>query len=364
MTTTPPIRVSAPGKCILMGEHAAVYGRPALVASIDRRTTAEISLHDAGRVRLDLPQIGVAEEVAWTAIRAQTARAREAWLAYAEAPSPEGFARVRGEDPAHLVKVALGEAADFLGDAAPPGIALRAVSEIPIGAGFGSSASAAVAITDAYLALRGATLDAEALHALTLEAERRQHGMPSGVDNATVIHGGIVWATRNAQGALVAEPIEARSALLSQVRVIHTGEPAEPTGAVVAAVRRARDENPARIDALLDRMEAATRALRADLENPATPVAVLRERIREYQACLEGIGVVPEAALRIARAVEARGGAAKISGAGGLAGPGAGAMLVAAADGDAGLESWPELRDVEVLDLRLGAEGVRREAVA
>ncbi len=36
------VRVSAPGKCILFGEHAVVYGKPAVAVAIDARMTIEI----------------------------------------------------------------------------------------------------------------------------------------------------------------------------------------------------------------------------------------------------------------------------------------------------------------------------------
>ena len=36
------VRVSAPGKCILFGEHAVVYGKPAVAVAIDSRMTIEI----------------------------------------------------------------------------------------------------------------------------------------------------------------------------------------------------------------------------------------------------------------------------------------------------------------------------------
>ena len=36
------LKVSAPGKCILLGEHAVVYGHPALAVSIDMRLEVDI----------------------------------------------------------------------------------------------------------------------------------------------------------------------------------------------------------------------------------------------------------------------------------------------------------------------------------
>ncbi len=356
----PKIRVSAPGKSILMGEHAAVYQRPALVAAVDRRATAELDAGGAGRVRLELPRVGVREEVSWSGVASYTRRCRDAWDAYRRNPHPEAFARVRGDDPAHLAKIALGEAADHLGDAEPPGVALRLDSEIPLGAGFGSSAAAAVAVVEAYLAFRGTELAPEELHRLTLEVERRQHGLPSGVDNATVIHGGLVWAERSPAGAFTAAPLDARPRMLEEIRVFHSGPPAETTGAVVAAVRSRKQADPERYDPVIDRMERATRELRRALEDASPPASRVIEPMRAFEACLEELGVVPGPIREIVREVERRGGAAKISGAGALSGRGAGSLLVYHPSGDA-VAGWGFLGGLEPLDLRLGAPGVRRE---
>jgi hypothetical protein len=60
------------------------------------------------------------------------------------------------------------------------------------------------------------------------------------------------------------------------------------------------------------------------------------------------------------RRVEAAGGAAKVSGAGSLAGPGAGSLLVYHADSEAAA-AWELLRTFAHLPVHLGAGGFRRE---
>jgi mevalonate kinase len=411
-----------------MGEHAVVYGRPALVAALDLRLTVRISPGAAGAVRLDLPGLDHSEETGWEAILSYARAARERWDAYSREPGPERFRAVRGEDPAHVVKVALGEVAgdsqelphpealtpwpplpppptpltgrggirlerscfspsspgegggegageegrgdeglgrgNVLGADALPGLALRVDSQLPIGSGFGSSAATAVGVIAGYLAFRGAALDPVRIEGLALEVERRQHGLPSGVDSAAVLFGGLLWARRLPAGGLETERLAPASPLLRRLRVIDTGTPPEePTGAVVAAVRDRRDRDSAGHDRLLDRIEGATLAFRAQLERPAEDAAVTLELIRECQACLEELGVVPDAVRSLVRRVAAEGGAAKVSGAGSLAGPGAGSLLIYHPDPER-IASWPFLRSFPFHPVHLGADGLRRETDA
>lgn len=371
-TSVPTVRVSAPGKTILMGEHAAVYGRPALVAAVDRRLEVELSPAQRPGVALDLPAVGVREQVSWAALRRYADTTRSRWQDYRARPEPHLFRRLRGEDPAHLVKVALGEASAHLGtvageEGAPTILAsalrLHLDSAIPIGAGFGSSAATAVAVLAACCAAHGHELDGPTLHHLALEVERRQHGQPSGVDQGTVIHGGLVWARRAADGEGVSlQPVRARSPLLGALRIYHSGAPEQSTGEVVAAVGARRQAVPGEVEGQLERMETATAALRVLLEAPAATSAELMALIGGFEACLEALGVVPPAVRAVIRRIEAAGGAAKISGAGALSGEGAGSVLVYHPDDTAlgGLlpAHWQRL------DLRLGAPGVRRESNA
>lgn len=364
-----PVEVSAPGKLILMGEHAAVYGRPALVAAIDLRLTARLSPlpdHEVNpEVRLDLPGLGHLETTSWEDLRAYARAARERWARYAEHPAPAAFQEVRGEDPAHVVKIALGETAEALEGQLLGGACLRIESGLPIGSGFGSSAAAATAVVAAVLAFAGTEGETgpesfSRISRLALEVERRQHGLPSGVDGATVLQGGVLWARRLPSGELEIERVAARSGLLRLLRVYDTGMPAEPTGAVVAAVRARRERDPGRHERTLDRMEAATRALRAEIEredgDPDQPLHLLREQ----EACLEDLGVVPGEVRALVRQIEAEGGAAKISGAGSLSGPGAGSLLVYHPDPEQ-VVRWTFLHKFPFHPVYLGAPGFRRE---
>lgn len=366
MGASESVVVSAPGKLILMGEHAAVYGRPALVAAIDRRLTAHFSLRPSGGVLLDLPQLGHREELSWDAIRAYARAKRQHWQRYAAAPGAAAFHAVRGDDPAHLIKVALGEAAEAR-DKAPagtpyPALVLTLTSELPIGSGFGSSAAGAVAVVAGYLALCGAPLDLQEVGRLALEVERRQHGLPSGVDAATVLQGGVLWARRRAgpEAQLETEPVTVRSPLLARLRVYDTGTPPESTGAVVAGVRERWQHDPQGLQGALARIETATLAFRAVLEREGEDAAAAVALIREAEARLEELGVVPLAVGELVRKVEAEGGAAKVSGAGSLRGPAAGSLLVYHPDAER-IASWPFLRPLPLHPVALGASGFRRE---
>lgn len=331
------------------------------MTAVDLRLTVRLSSSPGSGVRLDLPGLSHSESVSWAAVRAYARAARERWTGYSREPGPESFKAVRGDDPAHVVKAALGEVLEALGDAEPPGLSLRVDSALPIGSGFGSSAAAAVAVVAATLAWRGAAVDLPTVERLALEVERRQHGLPSGVDSATILRGGLLWARRTGSG-LEIEPVELRSPLLSRFRVYDTGTPAEPTGAVVAAVQARMDRDRAGTEITFDRIEAATRAFREELARDVEASARVVELIRECEVCLEGLGVVPEAVRAVVRRVETEGGAAKISGAGSTSGPGAGSLLVYHPEPER-IAGWGFLQSFRFHPVQLGADGLRREEV-
>ena len=359
------VTASAPGKVILMGEHAAVYGRPAVVAAIGLRLRATLrELAPGDPLILALPDLSAEAETTWPEVFEYAREVRGRWRAYAESPSRESFRQLRSDDPAHLVKVALGEGLRAAGPGFPGpsrGARIEISSAIPVGSGFGSSAALAAAVLAVLEAWQGREISTSRLQGAALEIEPRSHGFPSGVDTTTVLAGGILFVERSGE-ELEANAVEALPGMLRRFALFDSGPPGEPTGSVVAEVRTLKEQAPHRVDGLLELMAGATLEFRRSLsETEADPGPA--PSIKSFQRCLEDLGVVPREVQERVRQVEAAGGAAKISGAGSLSGPGAGSLLVYHPD-PGSIARWPFLSDFRRFQVPLGDGGVRIEVSA
>jgi mevalonate kinase len=164
---------AAHGKVILLGEHAVVYGAPALAAGIDRGARAHaitLAPGEASRLHLGGDTIPADPESADDRARA--------------------FAALLAE----------GRAA--------PSVDVEATSELPAGGGLGSSAAIGVAVGRAVAALFDPVIDGEAA-ARAAAWERVFHGNPSGIDTAAASIGGCFRFTREhgAHPIAVARPL-------------------------------------------------------------------------------------------------------------------------------------------------------------
>ena len=368
----------SPGKLILIGEHAAVYGRPAVVAAVGREVEVSVTPTAGSTVDLELVSLDHRDRTGWSELAATAGAARRAWEAYRDDPTPERFAALGSDDPGRVVRLALGEVKRYcagrgadrvasgaegaapLGPEGWPGATVRVRSDLPVGSGMGSSAAVAVATVAAALAFAGRAADREVVDRLTLEVERRQHGLPSGIDQATVLAGGVLVVRRGADG-LGVRPLEAAAGELGRFEIFDSGTPAESTGAVVAAVRRRRDLEGSAFEARLEAMAASTERFAAALARGDAGEAIGRE-IGAYQRHLEALGVVPEEVAAAVRRVEAMGLAAKVSGAGALTGRGAGCLLVYRPPGTG--DPSAALSGYRRLEAALGAGGLSVEAAA
>ncbi len=357
---------SAPGKLILMGEHAAVYGRPAVVAAVGLRTRARVSPVSTGDLDLDLPDLGHREQCSWEEVQAYGDRRRESWRSYRERPTAESSAVLGSRDEAGVVKVTVAEAMRSLGlseDSQPcPAIRLSVSSEVPVGSGFGSSASVAVTVGAAFLGSLSSetqfSVGDERVASVALEAEKRQHGRPSGVDHTAVIRGGFLSVTGGG-GSLRASDLPRPDWFRRAIRIYDTGAPSETTGEVVAAVRNLRDRKPTRFAEKLDGMERHTRTLMVALGQSDPHWPGLLRAVRGFERCLEDLEVVPAPVAEAVRRVEAAGGAAKISGAGSLSGAGGGSLIVLLPpEVRAGADLEAILGTYRRLDAQLGVHGL------
>jgi len=203
----------APGKVILIGEHAVVYGHPAIAIPLRSvRARAEVRVTAAAGIELEAPDIG--EHVR-----------------PGEEPSPRLRPLVR---LAQCILELFGERELGLH------IVLR--SSIPIGRGMGSSAAVAVAVVRGVCNSLGRRLNADQICELADEAEREFHGSPSGIDTAVIAHDMPIYFVkgRGPRGISVG-PSEFHFV------VADTGI-ASSTSDVVGAIRRAREKDPARFD--------------------------------------------------------------------------------------------------------------------
>lgn len=169
----PAISATAPGKVILFGEHAVVYGQPAIAVPVTQVrakvfVNARPDLH-AGSVILQAPGIGLEETLA-------------------ELPADNPLARV------------VNSVFDELGITQPPAMTIRITSTIPVASGLGSGAAVSVAIIRALSEFLGQPLADKRVSALAYEIEKIHHGTPSGIDNTVVTYAKPVFFTKTGEG--------------------------------------------------------------------------------------------------------------------------------------------------------------------
>lgn len=311
------ITVSSPAKVHLMGEHAVVFGRPALLAAVNRRLTVTIARAPSG-VRIDTAE-------------------------------PASYVR-------HIVKLVAKEHKLR----AVPGMQITISSEFPAGYHLGSSAAVATAAIGALQYFLKKTWNPIAINQLAYEAEKFAHGTPSGADNTAVTFGGFVWFRRELPflKSIWQIPLKLTPAM-NHFFLVDTGRPRESTKEMVAFVR-AQFTNSAlrtKIAGLMSVNEEQTRRIATALKEEDEKS--LLTAIQKGEATLEGMGVVSPSVVPFLRAVEKGGGAAKILGGGGKR-AGVGYVLCYNRQKDA-LVRLAKKYAYEVSAVTLGEEGVRLE---
>ena len=297
---SPVHSASAPAKVILFGEHFVVYGKPALLAAIDRRTVVNARLLDERKVSIE-SDIG----------------------AYAEY-SKSGIRVLKGNRTAKSVldpiNDAIKRAMEAHHDDVGVGVILK--SKIPHGIGLGSSAASCVASIAAVSSIFDKR-DKQWVCDTAIESERIIHKNSSGADCYVSTFGGIMRYSKNDgfRKIVAKKPLRL---VVSNTGIRHS------TGMLVEGVGKFREANPAKFKDLAEQAEEisgnALHAIRVG------NIAKLGQLMIQNQQLLEQIGVSHRRAKSLVN-LNLKAGAvgAKITGAGG-----GGAVIALAASNEEG----------------------------
>lgn len=269
----------APGKVILLGEHAVVYGRPALA----------------------LPVLGIRA-------RATVAPASEGVTLRAEDLELEHRLGSGAVDRRIRPLVDLLERAEAALEVSLPPLIVTLRSDIPISRGLGSGAAVATALVRGVSGHLGRSLSGARVSELVYGAEVAYHGTPSGIDNTVISLELPIYFVKGRP----ASPLKLGAPLT--LVIADTGVES-PTREIVAAVRRSWREAPARCEAIFDRIGNLTERGRQLMEEGA--IDRLGEAMDANHDLLIELGVSSEPLNRLVSVARAAGAAgAKLSGAG------------------------------------------------
>jgi len=272
------VTASAPGKVILFGEHAVVYGRPAIAVPVSQvRATASVEPAPAGE--------------GLTLVAADLNRS----VRLEEAGPKDPLAAIARLTLEHLGRPV-------------PDATLAVTSTIPIAGGMGSGAAVSTAVARALAGFLGRELPPEEVSRLVYEVEKLHHGTPSGIDNTVVAYERPIYFVRDRR-------VEPFSIGAPFTLLVADSGVASPTRRVVSAVRAAWKANPVQYDFLFDQIgELAEEARRAMEEGDPYTLGPLMDQNHEL---LGQIGVSSPELDELVEAARFAGAlGAKLSGAG------------------------------------------------
>lgn len=279
----PVSEATAPGKIILFGEHAVVYGRPAIAAPISQlRARATVSPSSSNNCYLIAPDLNRHNRLQ-------------------DLPDDDALALA-----ARLVLKA-GQIETI------PDVTIRVNSQIPIASGMGSGAAIAAAIIRALAQhLNRPDLQSnEMVSALTYEVEKIHHGTPSGIDNTVVAYEQPIYFVRQSPQNQI-EPFTVAAPL--RFVVADTGVRSS-TKVAVGDVRRQYNQQPAQFARIFDECGRIAQDARQAIESGDVPQ--VGKLMTQNHAWLQKMTVSsPELDNLVTAALQAGALGAKLSGAG------------------------------------------------
>jgi mevalonate kinase len=319
------VTISAPGKLLLLGDHAVVYGYPCIVTAVDRRIQAIVATTEEPFFQLVASDVKINQ--------------------YKKSMSEIGM----GDIP-HDVKFAEFAVKNFI-EAFPfsGGISVQTGAQFSKSVGFGSSAATVVSILAALVKLFHSSISEKQLLSLAKKTVLDVQQIGSGFDVAAALYGGTIEYTTNGE---VVEPLSIEPIPLV---VGYTGIKAD-TATLARAVAQKREKEQVKVDRIFEAIgklvvEAKMKMIDGDWER----VGRLMDFNQDYLRDLGVSSGVLESLISAAKKAGAWG--AKLSGAGG------GDCMIAVAPSDKKEAIRKAVADAggTVMDVTPGEQGVRAE---
>jgi mevalonate kinase len=224
------VKASAPGKIILFGEHAVVYGRPALAVPVTQ-VHADVEVTDSSRAGI------------WI-------NARDIGL----------HAELNSLPSDHPIAAVIHNLLFSLGISPFPPLEIKISSTIPVASGLGSGAAVSVALIRALSAFLAHPLPDEQINQFAYEIEKLHHGTPSGIDNTVVTYARPVYFMRG-------QPIETFKVGAPFTIVIADTGIAAPTKESVGDVRKLWEADKPRWEKVFDHIGEIANEARDAIES-------------------------------------------------------------------------------------------------
>ena len=305
------LKIRTPAKLILSGEHAVIYGYPALAVAINCHMEviirwAALPLHFS----FHFIEIDFCQQITLKTLQKLKRKIKNQYRQYRSGRL--SICEVL-KKPYELSLFTFINVLDYLKNELPKGIDIVTNSNIPVGCGMGSSAASVVSLIYALTQFLNVDLNLEDYLTLGIESENLQHGYSSGLDIHTVYHGGCL---RYEKG-----DFEKRTLPDFPIQLVRTGQPESSSGECVSQVSSFFKKSFIGKD-----FSAVTNAFDQALQNEDQEE--IKNCIRQNHYLLKTIGVVPDKINNFIVNVEKFGGAAKICGAGSVRGDNGGTVLV------------------------------------
>ncbi len=298
-------KASAPAKVHLIGEHAVVYGEPAIFAAVGMRTF--VTAKKSRNVKYLHSRWGHNDFWDLEDVLETTQKILDLWQKSEKQNnfSPL-FENIKANSYENYKKSVAGI---IIKNLDVEGIEVKIDSKIPPGAGLGSSASMAVAAVQAVAEEYGKKSTKEEINNIAYEIEKLIHGTPSGGDNSACCYGGMLWFVKGEKPLSLKKEIPYT---LENFMFVYTEKPRKNTGELVQAVRNLPEH--IRTEKIKSIGKAA-REMREALKKKDTKK--LKDLINFTQNNLQALGVSTEKIDVLTDEIVSIGGAAKLCGAGG-----------------------------------------------